>query len=213
LNIVTMESVTSGREMATAQPYLPLPAMTPFQALTAGFAMPLAEHASAAAVPAARRAAADATQVELRQGISIGELKLMIRYQDGSELTDLPVVFRLPNAPSWFHGMANLHGALIPVFGLREYLGLREKPVAAGAASVQRMMLVMGSGADAAGVVIDGLPQRLRFQQEHRADDAPVPAGLQAHVSATYLIGDHLHFDLESSSLLDAMERALAPPQ
>ena len=48
----------------------------------------------------------------------------MIRFEDGSELTELPDLYRLPNAPGWVRGMANLHGVLIPVFDLAGYLGL-----------------------------------------------------------------------------------------
>src|ERR1035437_4012618 len=53
---------------------------------------------------------------ESRQGFRIGELCLMIRYEDASELSEMPDIHRLPNAPDWFYGMANLHGKLIPVF-------------------------------------------------------------------------------------------------
>jgi twitching motility protein PilI len=171
-----MNSIVVESAVTPAPGFMPAPPMlmTPLQALTTVFELPL-EPVAAASTPS-RRAAEAAAAVELRQGIRIGELNLMIRYEDGSELTELPSVFRLPNAPPWFHGMTNLHGALIPVFGLDEYLGQARAVESNAKPGATRMLLVMGSGADAAGVVIDGLPQRLRVREDQRADDAPVPA-------------------------------------
>ncbi len=115
--------------------------------------------------------------LQAREAFHIGGLPLMIRYEHGSELTDLPAVHQVPNAPDWFMGMTNLHGALLPVFDLAGYLGLQ--------APRQRkpLMLVLGHGAQAAGVLVDDLPRRLRFDEPQRLADAPVPAGLEGCVT------------------------------
>ena len=65
--------------------------------------------------------------VQARQGFCIGSLRLMIPYAEGSELTDLPPVYRLPNVPRWFIGMANLHGMLVPVFDLARQFGIEHE--------------------------------------------------------------------------------------
>ena len=190
--------------------------MTPVQALTAGFDLPLADTNNAGEVSAASNAVqgnapSAAAGTELRQGLKVGNLHLMIRYQDGSELTDLPLVYRLPNAPSWFHGMTNLHGSLIPVFGLAEYLGLSEHTGLQSPGGSRRMMLVMGSGPDAAGVLIDGLPQRLRFLDEQRVEGAPVPAQLEGCVTGTYWIDQQPWMDFMPMGLFDRLEADLKP--
>ena len=94
-----------------------------------------------------------------RQGFRIGSVGLMIGHEDGSELTEMPTLYDLPHAPAWFMGMANLHGNMVPVFDLASYLGIEKQPVQREVA--RRMLLVLGHGAEAAGVMIDGLPQRL----------------------------------------------------
>ncbi|NTU56185.1 MAG: hypothetical protein HGA79_08040, partial [Anaerolineales bacterium] len=53
----------------------------------------------------------------------MGNITSLIRYENGSELSDMPAIYRLPNAPDWFAGVANLHGLLVPVFDLASYLG------------------------------------------------------------------------------------------
>jgi twitching motility protein PilI len=141
--------------------------------------------------------------VQLREGFRIGELGLMIRYENGSELLDLPATFVLPNAPGWFSGIANLHGTLVPVFDLARYFGVEHAPGA------KPMLLVLGHGADAAGVVIDGLPERLRFELSERADDAPIPLALEGCVSQTYWAGGRTWMDLQVDALLNKLDDEL----
>jgi twitching motility protein PilI len=179
--------------------------LSPTEALSRGFDFaPIGE-----AVPATRavapRAAVDGLQA--RQGFCIGSLNLMIPYAEGSELTDMPIVHRLPNAPHWFTGMANLHGMLVPVFDLASQFGIeRERPP-------KPMLLVLAHGPDAAGVVIDRLPQRLKFSDEHVADNATVPDAIASVVTRAALIDGALWFDLDCRALLALLEQSLGAPQ
>ena len=160
-----------------------------------------------AVTPRPDRARSAVEGVQARQGFRIGLLNLMIRYEDGSELTELPQVHRLPNAPHWFAGMANLHGMLIPVFDLARHFGIER------AAKTKPMLLVLAHGADAAGIVVDGLPQRLRFSAAEHADTATVPKVLEAFVQSAALIDERLWFDLDVRALLSALEQSLGAPQ
>jgi len=171
-------------------------ALPPTLALSRGFV-------DAAMSVTATQPRAASTQ-SARQGFRIGQLALMVRYEDGSELTEMPPLFRVPNAPEWFAGIANLHGMLVPVFDLGVWAGVpRER-------DERPMLLVLSHGVDAAGVVIDGLPQRLRYSPHQQADAATAPARLSAHVRGAALIDDVLWFDLDRAGLLDAIETSLA---
>jgi twitching motility protein PilI len=169
--------------------------LAPTLALTRGFT-----HASSNAASVVR--SSERAQ-EARQGFRIGELALMVRYEDGSELTEMPPLYRLPNTPEWFTGVANLHGLLVPVFDLGAFAGVPHSRDA------RRMLLVLSHGADAAGIVIDGLPRRLRWSEEQQADAATAPARLASHVRGAALVDDLLWFDIDRASLLDAFETAL----
>jgi chemotaxis signal transduction protein len=170
------------------------PMLSPTLALTRGFTQ------AAGTAPALR---SNDTSYEARQGFRIGELSLMVRYDDGSELTEMPPLYRLPNTPAWFMGVANLHGLIVPVFDLAAFTGVEPTRDA------RRMLLVLSHGADAAGIVIDGLPRRLRWSEERQADAATAPARLASHVRGAALIDSVLWFDLDRASLLDAFENAL----
>ena len=181
---------------------VPLPAgaatvalLAPTAALLRGFELdaPAGDGSRASAAPAKGDALVG---TQLREGFHIGELGLMIRYEDGNELIDLPTVYRLPNAPDWFVGVANLHGALVPVFDLARYCGVEHDGKA------KPMLLVLAHGAAAAGVLIDGLPARLRFDPAERSEDAPVPRALEGCIAATYWLAEHTWMDLQVDDLL-----------
>lgn len=177
--------------------------LAPIEALTQGFVLP--DHEEASSPPAATHALAQpSAQSELRQGFRVGDLALMIRYADGSSLTDLPATRRLPNSPAWFIGMANLNGALVPVFDLAHYLGV------AASDTAKPMLLVLGHGADAAGIVIDGLPQRLRPTPDDRFADAPTPTALAGCVGSTCWAAERLWIDLQVGALLQRLSDELA---
>jgi twitching motility protein PilI len=208
---------TTSEDPSAAPPLIRGLTMLPLQALTQGFdfgppeAPP--EQMPQEASPASPWSAvplpvvsAHVSGLQVRQGFRVGNLHLMIRYEDGSELTELPQLFRMPNAPHWLLGMANLHGTLIPVFDLAAYLGVERE------VTNRRFLLVLGHGGDAAGVLIEGLPERLRWSPEDRMDTETAPSRLAEHLGAACLIGETLWFDLQYKSLLDALERDLGAP-
>ncbi len=172
--------------------------LTPTEALTRGF-----ELDTAATLPGPMAKIVAHGSSELRQGFRIGELQLMIRYEDSSELSEMAAMHRLPNAPDWFCGIANLRGKLTPVFDLARYLG-----VGLGT-DAKRMLLVLARGADATGVVIDGLPERLRWAADAEHDAGAAPQRLAPHVRGAAILGEQLWFDLDTQSLLGEIEHAL----
>lgn len=182
-------------------------AMTPTQALTARFEAGegAIEHVVLPSETAEK--VSRFSGVESRQGFRIGELGLMIRYEDGSELSELSGIHRLPNAPEWFCGIANLRGKLTPVFDLARYLGIDFDPAA------KRMLLVLSRGSDATGVMIDGLPERLRWSVDEYTDAGAAPQKLMPHLRGASHIGGRLWFDLDAHSLLGELEHSLSMTQ
>lgn len=187
--------------LAAASAVTPGPLLAPTAALLRGFVFD--EPAPAlAATPAANDA--DSAVTLLREGFRIGSLRLAIRYEEGNELTDLPPVYPLPRAPSWFRGMANLHGTLVPVFDTAALFG------AAHAPDAKPMLLVLGHGDEKAGLVIDGLPVRLRLAAADRIDDPAAPAALAGCVEHAYWSEGEDWMALRAGALLDRLAAELA---
>jgi twitching motility protein PilI len=180
--------------------------MTPTQALTAGFEIDASGDNEQLALKQGELNGVSVNSIA-RQGFRIGELRLMTRYEDASELAEISVIHRLPNAPDWFCGIANLHGKLTPVFDLARYFGVDPDPAA------KRMLLVISRGSDATGVLIDGLPERLRCAEDEYTIAGELPERLMPHLRGAALVGEQLWFGLETHSLLDAIEQSLGQLQ
>jgi twitching motility protein PilI len=179
----------------------PEPLLAPTEALLRGFVFDDSAALPAQAAPAVGGPAAG---VLLRQGFRIGELRLAIRYEDGSELTELPPVYRVPRAPAWFLGMANLHGALVPVFEPAALFGIAHEDGA------KPMLLVLGHGEARAAVVIDGLPVRLRLAPEDAIENAALPPRLAACVGGAWWAEGADWLDLQVDALLAQLDEELA---
>lgn len=181
-----------------------VPLLVPSVALSRGFEFPAQGPEPVSAQTAATVAGDGSGTLLLREGFRLGGLRLMIHYEDGNELTDLPPVYRLPRAPGWFLGMANLHGTLVPVFDPAELFGV------AHASQAKPMLLVLGHGDEKAGLVIDGLPQRLRFTAADRIENAAVPEALANCVAEAYWYEGLDWMDLQVDALLRTFSEQLA---
>ena len=141
-----------------------------------------------------------------RQTLFIAGQHWMIRHDEACELLEpLPLAF-LPHMPPWFCGLAHWHGQALPVLDLAPFWQLPRTAPAA-----KPMLLVLGHGAEAAGVMIDGLPLRLNWFARQQTDSDTAPSLLLSHVKAACFIDGQLWFDMDCGSLLESLENAMKP--
>jgi purine-binding chemotaxis protein CheW len=172
--------------------------LLPTQALLRQFERPAAARDEGGAVAGPRDAA------EVREGFVIGPFHFAIRYEHGSMLVEPPPFIRLPNAPAWFQGMSNIDGALVPIFDVAELIGAQHRP------GEKQMLLVLGHGEEQAGVLIDGIPRRLRLAASSRLEEfAPTPH-LAGCVAGVYRADGIDWMDLRHNALLERFAELLA---
>ena len=199
---------------------MPAPSVASMAASSPGMTQPAAQAAgkmagfvTAMPMPAVSADfALAAGDTQSRQGVRIGDAGIMLAYEDSSELTEVPDLYYLPNAPAWVKGLANLHGNLVPVFDVAQYLDVQktgDQAMPGLGGGSKPMLLVLGHGAGAAGVVIDGIPQRLIPTEKQKTDTDTAPALLLPHIRGAYFINEQLWFDLDCSSLLNMLEQAM----
>jgi twitching motility protein PilI len=133
----------------------------------------------------------------VRQAFRIGRMRLLAPFDVSSELTEMPTVFPLPRMPANLLGLVNLHGRIVPLFDLAALFETEHLP------REKRMLLVIGHGSDAAGIVIDGLPRRLVFQPEARIVAPALPAAAAGAVIASYMAGTDTWFEFDYAQLLE----------
>ena len=135
----------------------------------------------------------------VRQAFRIGQMRLLAPFEVSSELTEMPTVYPLPRMPANLLGLVNLHGRILPLFDLAPLLETEHLP------REKRMLLVIGHGNNAAGIVIDGLPRRMVFMPDSRIVPPALPAAAGTAVLATYLSGKDAWFEFDYAQLLDQL--------
>ena len=156
---------------------------------------PLPPELAALTAPAA--AVEENPDAIVRQGFRIGQMRMAAPFAFTSELVEMPNVYPLPRMPANLLGLVNLHGHIVPLFDLASLFETTHLP------REKRMVLVLGHGNDAAGVVIDGLPRRLVFSPDDQIIAPALPAGAANAVIATYLQGKDAWFEFNYAQLLD----------
>ena len=135
----------------------------------------------------------------VRQAFRIGHVRMLAPFATASELVEMPNVYPLPRAPANLLGLVNLHGRIVPLFDLAALFETEHLP------REKRMLLVIGHGSDAAGIVIDGLPRRMVFQPESQITPPALPAAVSTAVTAAYTEGKDAWFDFDYAQLLDQL--------
>jgi twitching motility protein PilI len=143
-----------------------------------------------------------------RQGYRIGNVCLLTGYDTASELTEMLPMFRLPGTAGWVRGVVNLHGNVVPVFDLADLLNVQH--VEDPKTGIKPMLLVLGHSDSAAAVIIDGLPERRRFDDADRVEMGVVPPRLQGYVSRAFASGGDIWLDFEHGRFFDDMVPSMA---
>ena len=132
----------------------------------------------------------------VRQAFRIGQMHLLAPFDVSSELVEMPNVFPLPRMPANLLGLVNLHGRIVPLFDLAALFETEHMP------REKRMLLVIGHGNDAAGIVIDGLPRRMAFLPEAKIIPPALPAAAAGAVIDCFSAGNDAWYEFDYAQLL-----------
>ena len=133
----------------------------------------------------------------IRFGFQIGDIGLLVPAGMLSELVEEIEIYPLPTTPVWFPGLINLRGGLVPVFDLKKLFNIDDP------GGKKQSLLVLNAGADAVGVLIDGLPLTLDTG-ERLKQSPPLPEFLRDHSHAVYLREQQIWVDFDFDGLFRA---------
>jgi twitching motility protein PilI len=145
--------------------------------------------------------AGDSAKAEVRYGIRVAGIGLLLHRGSGAELVSKPTFAPLPNAPAWLRGLMNLRGNLLPIVDLQQLLSGGEQAAAVDAGF---LVLVYGKADKAVGVSIDAPPRAVRDM--HAVEQLPpLPDDLLPHVGEAYLEGEEFWVEFKHESFFDAL--------
>jgi len=153
--------------------------------------------------PPANIALAAAVEKEaVRYGFRIGSLGFLIKLGTGSEIMQVPVIWSLPGAPPWLLGLINLRGSLVPVYELRQVLGLARRET-----GEKTQVMVFDQGDKAVGIMIDDFPKPLAGLNP--SPNLPqLPSVLNGHVRTGYIKDGMIWLEFDHASFFEEIVRA-----
>jgi twitching motility protein PilI len=135
----------------------------------------------------------------VRQAFRLGHMRLLAPFEASSELVEMPDVYPLPRMPANLLGLVNLHGRILPLFDLAALFETQHAP------REKRMVLVIGHGNDAAGIVIDGLPRRMVFKPDSRIQPPALPVAAASALVGAFAQGPDTWFEFNYTQLLELL--------
>ncbi|SMP45183.1 purine-binding chemotaxis protein CheW [Desulfonatronum zhilinae] len=90
------------------------------------------------------------------------------------EIVRPPVMTKVPNAPAYMEGIANLRGNILPVINLRERLGLAFRE-----ADDATRVVVLDCGGTSTGVIVDAVSEVLHIDDEIIEQPPSIVAGIE----------------------------------
>ncbi|MEZ5582094.1 MAG: chemotaxis protein CheW [Candidatus Competibacteraceae bacterium] len=114
-----------------------------------------------------------------RYGFQVGDIGLLINQDTTSEVIEQIPVYPIPHMPYWLPGLINLRGNLIPVFDLKQFLGLEHD------SQQKQWLLILGADDQAVSLFSDGLPRVVDIA--HPLERLPpLPMALRPHIVRAY---------------------------
>ena len=135
-----------------------------------------------------------------RYGFRIGGCRLVHDLNLPVELIELSQCYDLPNSGTWFSGLVNHRGNLVPVFDLKSLLG------ETGPTGGRHMLLDIGRGERAAALLIDGTPDQISIDAGSRIDGPrDVPEVLRDHLRAAYQYAGETWYEANYEGVFESL--------
>ncbi len=155
-------------------------------------------------------------QLETRYGVHMGELNMLIPEHGGSEVLLQPPVFNIPHTPSFFLGVCNIRGNIVPIYDLFLAYVLNRASEQTNdddqeqqvpdrrSRSRQKKILILGSGEQSIGLAIELLPIVIPVTEEtQRINELqPLPDRLMKFVLGGYVIDNRHWYEIDFLNLI-----------
>lgn len=138
-------------------------------------------------------------------GFHVGNIGLLISPNITSELTEVKTVCPIPNTASWFLGLINLRGNLVPVFDLNMLLQLEDDT------EKKRMLLILGEGDAAGAIMINGLPLHITLSVADKLDTLPpLPETLKPYTPVAFDRNGEVWFTFDHLGFFQSLATKIA---
>lgn len=139
-----------------------------------------------------------------RYGIKLGNIGVLLAEAVMSEVMNKFSIYPVPNTQPWMRGIINLRGNLVPIFDLRELMGI-------DATNKNEILLILDKGVDAIGIVIESLPKSYDISNWASLLHVPkLPTGFSDYVTHVYSVDNELWLGLDHTGYFNSLREKVA---
>lgn len=140
-----------------------------------------------------------------RYGFQIGDIGFLIAEKTLSEVMKSFNIYPIPNTCSWFKGLTNSRGNLIPVFDLQILMELTDTE------SKHTNLLVLDKGINSIGILIDSLPKVCDVTKWKKLSYSPqMPAGLSEYITEVFTVDDQIWIGIDHIGYFESIKEQVA---
>lgn len=141
----------------------------------------------------------DSEKLNIRYGFRLGEINFLINELSMSEVVKKPVIYSIPNTPSWIQGLINLRGILVPVFDIKKCIKQNNEK------KTSDTLLIIDKGERAFASYIDALPDSIDMEDENiknitTPDD--IPEIIKKHITGAYEVNKEIWLELNYDTFI-----------
>jgi chemotaxis signal transduction protein len=148
----------------------------------------------------------DGAVLNIRYGFRLGKINFLVNQFSMSEVVTKPVIYPIPNTPSWIQGLINLRGILVPVFDIKKRIGQNNNDEN----KKKDILLVLDKGERAFATFIDALPDSINIDEvELKETDIPndIHEILKEHVTEAFELNEEVWFEINYETFVKNMTR------
>lgn len=139
------------------------------------------------------------TAVRSRLVFPVAEYGLMFDTELPMEFLENQKVYSVLSAHQYFLGLINRRGSLVPIYDIRPLLQHQ-----ASGPSGEILVLVLGEGDDAVGIVLDAIPFRITLTEENQIDTSVLLLQVfSEYLITTFQSDGQIYLELKLDSFLD----------
>ncbi len=146
----------------------------------------------------------DGKKLNIRYGFRLGKINFLVNEFSMSEVVKKPVIYSIPNTPSWIQGLINLRGILVPVLDLKKRIEQNDEKKRGDT------LLVIDKGERAFATFIDALPDSINMDDaDIKVITVPdnIPDILKGYATEAFEIKEEVWLELNYDTFVKHMTK------
>jgi twitching motility protein PilI len=141
----------------------------------------------------------DGKKLNLRYGYRLGKVNFLVNEFAMCEVVMKPIIYSIPNTPSWILGLINLRGILVPVFDIKKRIEQDDVD------KKRDTLIILDKGERAFATFIDALPDTIDLDDKNFTKSTipkDAPEILKEHITDAFELKQEIWFELNYESFI-----------